>query len=47
MTKEKAIEWVKAALGSDQVAAIESNIAAKIGLIDTPTEKLGAPTSWG
>ena len=47
VTKEKAIEWVKAALGSDQVAAIESNIAAKIGLIDTPTEKLGAPTSWG
>ena len=46
VTKEKAIEWVKASLGSDQVAATEANIATQIGLIDNPTEKLGAPTSW-
>ena len=46
VTKENAIAWVKAALGSDQVAATEANIATQIGLIDTPAEKLGAPTSW-
>ena len=46
VTKENAIAWVKAALGSDQVAATEANIATQIGLIDNPTEKLGAPTSW-
>tara|TARA_R100000664_G_scaffold19720_1_gene28869 strand:+ start:599 stop:934 length:336 start_codon:yes stop_codon:yes gene_type:complete len=47
VTKENAIAWVKAALGSDQVTAIEANIATQIGLIDTPVEKVGAPTSWG
>ena len=47
VTREKALEWVKAALGSDQVTAIETNIATQIGLIDTPVEKVGAPTSWG
>jgi len=47
VTKDNAIAWVKAALGSDQVAATEANIATQIGLIDTPVEKLGAPTSWG
>ena len=46
VTKENAIAWVKAALGSDQVAATEANIATQIGLIDTPVEKVGAPTSW-
>ena len=47
VSKEKAIEWVKASLGADSVAATEANIATQIGLIDTPVEKLGAPTSWG
>jgi hypothetical protein len=47
VTKDNAIAWVKAALGSDQVTATEANIATQIGLIDTPVEKLGAPTSWG
>ena len=46
VTKDNAIAWVKAALGSDQVTAIEANIATQIGLIDTPVEKLGAPNSW-
>ena len=46
VTKTKALEWLKASLGADQVTAIETNIATQIGLIDTPTEKLGAPTSW-
>ena len=47
VTKENAIAWVKAALGSDQVTATEANIATQIGLIDTPVEKVGAPNSWG
>ena len=47
VTKDNAIAWVKAALGSDQVTATEANIATQIGLIDTPVEKVGAPTSWG
>ena len=46
VTKTNCIDWIKAALG-DQVTAIEANIATQIGLIDTPVEKLGAPTSWG
>ena len=46
VTKDNAIAWVKAALGTDQVTAIETNVARRIGLIDVPTEKLGAPTSW-
>jgi len=46
VTKDNAIAWVKAALGSDEVTATEANIATQIGLIDTPVEKLGAPTSW-
>ena len=47
VTKTNCIDWIKASLGADRVAAIESDIATQIGLIDTPTEKLGAPTSWG
>ena len=47
VTKDNAISWVKASLGADSVAATEANIATQIGLIDTPVEKLGAPTSWG
>tara|TARA_B100000700_G_scaffold129342_1_gene144949 strand:+ start:122 stop:454 length:333 start_codon:yes stop_codon:yes gene_type:complete len=46
VTKDKALEWVKSALGTDQVTAIETNIATQIGLIDAPVEKVGAPTSW-
>ena len=46
VTKDNAITWVKAALGSDQVTATEANIATQIGLIDTPVEKVGAPNSW-
>ena len=46
VTKDNGLTWIKAALGSDQVTAIETNIATQIGLIDTPVEKVGAPTSW-
>ena len=46
VTKTNCIDWIKASLGADQVTAIETNIATQIGLIDTPVEKLGAPTSW-
>ena len=46
VTKTNCIDWVKASLGADSVAATEANIATQIGLIDTPVEKLGAPNSW-
>ena len=46
VTKDNAMSWVKAALG-DQVTAIENDITSKINLINTPVEKIGAPTSWG
>ena len=47
VTREKALEWVKSSLGADRLTEIETNIATQIGLIDTPVEKVGAPTSWG
>ena len=47
VTKTNCIDWIKASLGADRVAAIESDIATQIGLMDTPVEKLGAPTAWG
>ena len=43
ITKENAIAWVKAALGSDQVTAIETSIAAQITESKTPTKTSGVP----
>ena len=43
VTKAKSLEWVKAALGSTEVTAIENGLKAKIDLINTPTEKIGTP----
>ena len=43
ITKDDAIAWVKAALGSDQVTAIETNIAAQISESQTPTVTSGTP----
>ena len=43
VTKAKSLEWVKAALGSTEVTAIENGLKAQIDLINTPTEKVGAP----
>jgi len=43
ITKENAIAWAKAAIGSDQVAKIEASIAAQITELKTPTVTSGVP----
>ena len=43
ITKDNAIAWVKAALGSDKVTAIETSIAAQITESKTPTVSSGVP----
>ena len=45
VSKEKCLEWVKTAVGSTQVTAIEAGLKAQIDLINTPTEKVGVPWS--
>jgi hypothetical protein len=43
ITKNNAIAWAKAALGSDEVTAIETGIAAQITESKTPTVSSGVP----
>ena len=43
ITKENAIAWAKAALGSDEVTRIETGIAEQITESKTPTMTSGAP----
>ena len=43
VTKENAIAWAKAALGSDEVTSIETGIAAQITESKTPTTFSGVP----
>ena len=43
VTKENAIAWAKAVLGSDEVEAIETDIAAQITESKTPTTSSGVP----
>ena len=43
ITKANAIVWAKAALGSDEVTAIETDIAAQITESKTPTVSSGVP----
>ena len=45
ITKDNAITWAKAALGSDEVTRIETNIAAQITESKTPTTSTGVPWS--
>jgi len=45
ITKDNAIAWAKAALGADQVTAIETSIAAQITESKTPTRFTGTPWS--
>ena len=45
ITKDNAIAWAKAALGSDKVTKIETDIAAQITESKTPTVSSGLP--WG
>ena len=43
ITKDNAIAWAKAVIGSDQVTAIETDIAAQITESKTPTKTSGVP----
>ena len=43
ITKANAIAWAKAAIGSDEVTAIETKIAAQITESKTPTLSSGVP----
>ena len=43
ITKENAIAWAKAVLGSDEVTKIETSIAAQIAESKTPTVTFGVP----
>ena len=46
ITKDNAIAWAKAALGSDKVTAIETGIAAQITESKNPTVSSGVPSAW-
>ena len=43
ITKDNAISWVKAAIGSSEVTAIETDIAAQIAESKTPSTTTGVP----
>jgi len=43
ITKDNAIAWAKAALGSDEVTAIETGIAEQITESKSPTKTSGVP----
>jgi|TARA_Y100000114_G_scaffold104604_1_gene97857 hypothetical protein len=43
ITKDNAIAWAKAALGSDKVTEIEAGIASQISELKTPTVTSGVP----
>ena len=43
ITKDDAIAWAKAVIGSDEVTAIETRIAAQIAESKTPTKTSGVP----
>ena len=43
VTKENAIAWAKAVIGSDEVEAIETDISAQITESKTPTTSSGVP----
>ena len=46
ITKDNAIAWAKAALGSDEVTAIETRIALQKAESKTPTVSSGVPSAW-
>tara|TARA_B100000424_G_scaffold165652_1_gene127193 strand:+ start:734 stop:1075 length:342 start_codon:yes stop_codon:yes gene_type:complete len=45
ITKDDAVAWAKAALGSDRVTSIEAGIASQISESKTPTKTSGVPWS--
>ena len=45
ITEAQALEWTKAALGDEEVASIEANVAAQLELLEDPVEGSGTPWS--
>ena len=45
ITEAQAVQWTQNALGADEVASIEANVAAQLQLIENPTEGSGTPRS--
>ena len=45
ITKDNAVAWAKAALGTDEVTRVETSIAAQITESKTPTTTTGVPWS--
>ena len=43
VTEANAIEWAKAALGSDEVTRLETDVAAQVTLSKTPVTASGVP----
>ena len=46
ITKDNAIAWAKAAMGSDAVTITETSIAAQITESKNPTVTSGVPSAW-
>jgi len=45
ITEAEAVQWTKDALGAEEVASIEANVAAQLQLVENPTEGSGTPWS--
>ena len=43
ITEAQALEWTKTALGAEEVASIEANVAAQLELLEDPVEGSGTP----
>jgi hypothetical protein len=43
LTEDQTIQWAKDAIGSEQVAALEANVAAQIAKAANPTKGNGVP----
>ena len=45
ITETMAVDWAKAAMGAEEVAAVEANIDAQIAALANPTTGAGVPWS--
>lgn len=43
ITEAQALEWTKTALGDEEVASMEANVAAQLELLEDPVEGSGTP----
>ena len=43
ITEAQALQWTKDALGAEEVASVEANVAAQLQLLENPTEGSGTP----